>query len=44
MIKIYVTLDEGQGQHIEHVMHSHHVTGSNRAKFDDDDINTNNSF
>ena len=39
MIKIWVTLNEGQGQHNEHVMH-YHAWGSYYAKFDDDNFNS----
>ena len=38
MVKICVTLNEGQGHYNEHMMHSH-VWGSYHAKFDDDDYN-----
>ena len=39
MIKICVTLNEGQGQYILDEMHSH-VRGSHCAKCDDDDLNS----
>ena len=38
MIKLCMTLNEGQGQYNEHEMHSH-VWASSCAKFDDDDFN-----
>ena len=36
---IYVTLNEGQGQYNQHVMHSG-VWGRHHAKLDDDDFNS----
>ena len=42
MIKICVTLNEGQGQYrhfFKQVMHSH-TGGRHRAKFDDDNFNS----
>ena len=39
MIKIYVTVNEGQGQYNSHVMHAH-IWGSNLVKFDVDVFNS----